>query len=104
MQDDARARMEVAVSLVSTTVEPSPVAELPAPRRAISASWLAVCCYLMGALAVTARRQPDVEHVVPAARNAAGPGHAAGRPAGKPDDRADAGLAPLAARYSGVNG
>src|SRR5258707_1375763 len=37
-----------------------------------------------------ARRQRDVEHVVPAPRDTAEPGHAAGRPAGQPHDHADA--------------
>src|ERR1700730_3167295 len=44
-----------AVTLVPATVERSPVAELPPPRRGTSASWLVVSCYLMGALAVAAR-------------------------------------------------
>ncbi len=43
------------MTLVPATVERSPVAELPPPRRGTSASWLVVSCYLMGALAVTAR-------------------------------------------------
>jgi hypothetical protein len=47
------------VSLVPTAVEPSPVAERPPPRRETSASWLIVCCYLLGALAVTGRLWAD---------------------------------------------
>jgi hypothetical protein len=43
------------VSLVPTTVEPSPVAERPLPRSGTSASWLIVCCYLLGAVALTWR-------------------------------------------------
>ena len=50
---------EVAVSLVPTTVEPSPVAERPPPRGATRTSWLIVCCYLLGALIVTARLWGD---------------------------------------------
>jgi hypothetical protein len=42
----------VAVSLVPTTVEPSPVAERP-PRTGTRAAWLVAGCYLLGALAVT---------------------------------------------------
>ncbi len=47
------------MSLVPTAVEPSPVAERPPPRRGTSASWLIVCCYLLGALAVTGRLWAD---------------------------------------------
>ncbi len=55
------------MSLVPTTVEPSPLAERPPPRGGPSASWLIVCCYLLGALAVTARLWAD-----PAGRMQAG--------------------------------
>ncbi len=47
------------MSLVPATVEPSPVAERPPPRSWTSASWLIVCSYLLGALAVTARLWAD---------------------------------------------
>jgi hypothetical protein len=48
----------VAVSLVPTTVEPSPVAERP-PRTGTRASWLVAGCYLLGALAVTVHLWAD---------------------------------------------
>jgi hypothetical protein len=48
----------VAVSLVPTTVEPSPVAERP-PRTGTRAAWLIVSCYLLGALAVTVHLWAD---------------------------------------------
>jgi len=47
------------VSLVPATVEPSPVAETPPPRGGTRASWLVACCYLLGALVVTARLWVD---------------------------------------------
>jgi len=46
------------VSLVPTTVEPSPVAERP-PRTRTRAAWLVAGCYLLGALAVTVRLWAD---------------------------------------------
>jgi len=46
------------VSLVPTTVEPSPVAERP-PRTRTRAAWLVAGCYLLGALAVTVHLWAD---------------------------------------------
>jgi len=46
------------VSRLSTTVEPSPVAERP-PRTGTRAAWLIVGCYLLGAVAVTGRLWAD---------------------------------------------
>ena len=46
------------MSLVPTTVKPSPVAERP-PRTGTRAAWLIVGCYLLGALAVTVHLWAD---------------------------------------------
>jgi hypothetical protein len=55
------------VSLVPTTVEPSPIAEGSPATRRTGASWWIVGCYVLGALAVTARLWAD-----PAGRMQAG--------------------------------
>jgi len=47
------------VSLVPAAVESAPVAERPPPRAGTRAAWLVVCCYLLGALLVTARLWVD---------------------------------------------
>jgi hypothetical protein len=47
------------VSLVPAAVGPAPVAERPPPRAGTGAAWLVVCCYLLGALLVTARLWAD---------------------------------------------
>jgi hypothetical protein len=50
---------EVVMSLVPAAVEPSRVAERPPPGTATRASWLVAGCYLLGALALTARLWAD---------------------------------------------
>jgi len=47
------------VSVVGSTVEPFPVAKLPPVHGRNRASWLVACCYLLGALVVTARLWAD---------------------------------------------
>jgi hypothetical protein len=47
------------VSVVGSTVEPSPVAARPPSRSRTAASWLIACCYLLGALVLTARLWAD---------------------------------------------
>jgi hypothetical protein len=51
--------MEVAVSLVPSAVESAQVAERRHRRAATMAPWLVVCCYLLGAVAVTWRLWTD---------------------------------------------
>jgi hypothetical protein len=47
------------VNAVGSTVEPSLVAARPPSRSPTGASWLIACCYLLGALVVTARLWAD---------------------------------------------
>jgi hypothetical protein len=58
------------VSLIPSTVEPSAVAESPPPRAGSRASWLILCCYLLGAVMVTGRLWVD-----PAGRMQVGDAH-----------------------------
>ena len=58
------------MSLVPSTVEPPPVAESPPPRAAGRSACLILCCYLLGAVAVTCRLWAD-----PAGRMQVGDAH-----------------------------
>jgi hypothetical protein len=51
--------VEVAVSSVPAAVESSPVAERPRRRAGSGAQWLILCCYLLGAVALTWRLWVD---------------------------------------------
>ena len=52
-------RMEVAVSVAPTAVEPSRGSERVRSRAGAAAPWLVVCCYLLGALVLTWRLWAD---------------------------------------------
>jgi hypothetical protein len=54
------------MSLVPATVEPSAIAEGLPPGRRAGTAWLIGCCYLLGALAVTARLWADPAGRMPA--------------------------------------
>src|SRR5271157_1103261 len=52
-------RMEVAVSVARTAVDPSRGSERVRSRAVAGAPWLVVCCYLLGALVLTWRLWAD---------------------------------------------